>query len=211
MGANCPHCSKEVTGWIPEDRLSKMAADKREALAQLEALKTEAAGFKTKAEAVETLTAELTEARTHAQSLATNHTRQLDVYRHGVTDAEDVADLLAIYERRAPEGTALADWLGNKDALPRAVSALLGSAAPAPAPVATEAAAVTAAATPGEVAPPNPPLSMTAPTPAPVASANAGAVATPAARAMPSASDISNMSIDEYKAHRDTLIAGLTG
>ena len=209
MGANCPHCSKEVTGWIPEDRLSKMAADKREALAQLEALKTEAAGFKTKAEAVETLTAELTEARTHAQSLATNHTRQLDVYRHGVTDAEDVADLLAIYERRAPEGTALADWLGNKDALPRAVSALLGSAAPAP--VATEAAAVTAAATPGEVAPPNPPLSMTAPTPAPVASANAGAVATPAARAMPSASDISNMSIDEYKAHRDTLIAGLTG
>lgn len=211
MGANCPHCSKEVTGWIPEDRLSKMAADKREALAQLEALKTEAAGFKTKAEAVETLTAELTEARTHAQSLATNHTRQLDVYRHGVTDAEDVADLLAIYERRAPEGTALADWLGNKDALPRAVSALLGSAAPAPAPVATEAAAVTAAATPGEVAPPNPPLSMTAPTPAPVTSANAGAVATPAARAMPSASDISNMSIDEYKAHRDTLIAGLTG
>ena len=68
MGANCPHCSKEVTGWIPEDRLSKMAADKREALAQLEALKTEAAGFKTKAEAVETLTAELTEA-TGSQTL----------------------------------------------------------------------------------------------------------------------------------------------
>ena len=30
----CPHCSKEITGWVPEDRLKKATADKREAAAQ---------------------------------------------------------------------------------------------------------------------------------------------------------------------------------
>ena len=213
MGATCPHCSKDVAGWVPEDRLSKMAADKREALSQLDTLKAEAEALKAKAEGVEGLKAELAEARTHAQTLSTQHSRQLDVYRHGVTDSEDVADLLAIYERRAPEGVSLGDWLGNKDALPRAVSALLGSAE-----VATAAPAPTAAAdvqtlqvtpTPAEVMPPNPVINGAAPAPAP-ASANAGAVAAPPARGMPSASDIASMSIDEYKAHRDTLIAGLT-
>ena len=212
MGASCPHCSKEVTGWIPEDRLSKMAADKREALSQLELMKKEAEGLKANAEQVQSLTAELTEARTHAQTLATNHGRQLDVYRHGVTDSEDVADLLAIYERRAPDGVALGDWLGNKEALPKAVAALLnGQDMPLPPP----AAAPPAAPVPtngAQALPPNPAVNGAAPaaTPAPVASANTGAVTAPPARAMPSASEIANMSIDEYKAHRDTLIAGLT-
>ena len=209
MATNCPHCSKSVEGWIPEDRLSKMAADKREALAQLDALKAEAATFKTKAEQVESLSAELAEARTHAQTLATNHTRQLDVYRHGVTDSEDVADLLAIYERRAPEGVSLGDWLGNRDALPKSVSALLSTQA-APTPALPNGIHASPEATPADVAPPNPVINGAAPTPAPVASANAGAVATPPARAMPSAGDIASMSLDEYKAHRDTLIAGLT-
>ena len=213
MGATCPHCSKDVAGWVPEDRLSKMAADKREALSQLDTLKAESEALKAKAEGVEALKTELAEARTHAQTLSTQHSRQLDVYRHGVTDSEDVADLLAIYERRAPEGVSLGDWLGNKDALPRAVSALLGFAevAPAaPAPTATaDVQTPQATPTPAEVIPPNPVINGAAPAPAP-ASANAGAVAAPPARGMPSASDIASMSIDEYKAHRDTLIAGLT-
>ena len=210
MGASCPHCSKDVAGWVPEDRLSKMAADKREALSQLELMKKEAEGLKAKAEQVESLTAELTEARTHAQTLATNHGRQLDVYRHGVTDSEDVADLLAIYERRAPDGVALGDWLGNKEALPKAVAALLNGQAPAAAPAAP--AAAPAPTNGAQAMPPNPAVNGAAPaaTPAPVASANTGAVTAPPARAMPSASEIANMSIDEYKAHRDTLIAGLT-
>ena len=46
MGATCPHCSKDVAGWVPEDRLSKMAADKREALSQLDTLKAEAEALK---------------------------------------------------------------------------------------------------------------------------------------------------------------------
>ena len=209
MGAQCPHCSKEVAGWVPEDRLSKMAADKREALSQLELMKKEAEGLKANAEKVESLTAELTEARTHAQTLATNHGRQLDVYRHGVTDSEDVADLLAIYERRAPDGVALGDWLGNKEALPKAVAALLNGQAATAAPAAPQPTEAAPAPTNGAQAlPPNP--SVNAAAPAPVASANTGAVTAPPARAMPSASEIANMSIDEYKAHRDTLIAGLT-
>lgn len=214
MATNCPHCSKSVDGWIPEDRLSKMAADKREALAQLEAMKTEAATMKTKADQVDSLSAELAEARTHAQSLTTNHTRQLDVYRHGVTDNEDVADLLAIYERRAPEGVSLGDWLGDRDALPKSVSALLGTQAPAPAPVTPgipEAPPATQTP-PADLQPANPAIAAAAPLAAPPAmpSANAGAVPSPVARAMPSAGDIANMSLQEYKAHRETLIAGLT-
>ena len=213
MGATCPHCSKDVAGWVPEDRLSKLPADTREALSQLDTLKAEAEALKAKAEGVEGLKAELAEARTHAQTLSTQHSRQLDVYRHGVTDSEDVADLLAIYERRAPQGVSLGDWLGNKDALPRAVSALLSSAEVAPAAPAPTAAAevqtAQATPTPAEVMPPNPVINGAAPAPTP-ASANAGAVTAPPARGMPSASDIASMSIDEYKAHRDTLIAGLT-
>jgi hypothetical protein len=205
MSTNCPHCTKEVTGWIPEDRLSKMAADKREALTQLDALKGELTTAKATADQVSGLSAELAEARTHASQLTQNHSQQLDVYRHGVTDSEDVADLLAIYQRRAPEGVALGDWLGDAGNLPRSVSALLGTPSAPPAEALTAAPPAEAlTAAPVAAAPVTPGL------PVPVASANAGAIPTPPARSMPSASDISGMSLEEYKSHRDVLIAGLT-
>jgi len=208
MGANCPHCSKEVTGWIPEDRLSKMAADKREALTQLDALKGELTTAKATADQVAGLSAELAEARTHAAQLTQSHSQQLDVYRHGVTDSEDVADLLAIYQRRAPEGVALGDWLGDAANLPRSVSVLLSAPAAPPAEALPAAPPADAAPAVNGTTPAAQPAPAAAP--APVASANAGAIPTPPARAMPSAADISSMSLEEYKSHREVLIAGLT-
>ena len=52
------------------------------------------------------------------------HGRQMAATRAGITDPEDVADVLAIFERRAPEGVSLADWLGG-DNLPRSVRSML--------------------------------------------------------------------------------------
>ena len=125
--------------------------------------------------------------------------------RHGVADPDDVADLLAIYQRRATEGSTLGEWLADKDALPRSVSALLGGSqptpAPAPVPASTEAPAPEAA--PAAAAAP-----VTNGTPLPAA--NAGAVPTPPADALPNAKEIAAMSTEQYKAHRDRLLASLT-
>ena len=129
--------------------------------------------------------------------------------RHGVSDPDDVADLLAIYKRRATEGSTLGEWLADKDALPRSVSALLGGSqptpAPAPVPASTEAPAPEAAPA-AEAAPVAAPVTNGTPLPA----ANAGAVPTPPADALPNAKEIAAMSTEQYKAHRDRLLASLT-
>ena len=218
MPVDCPHCSKSVSGWIPEDRLSEMAKAKREATTRAEAAEGQIADLQTKAGKVDTLTAELAEVTAHADKMQKSHGQQLGAYQHGITDAEDVADIIAIYERRAPNGVTLGDWLGS-DSVPRSVSALLSK------PAAATPAAINGA-DPGKVAGPpaeaSPPATGTAPAnghtaattaepaPAAVATANAGAVPTPPARALPSAQDINRMSTDQYKAHRDQLLASLT-
>lgn len=106
----------------------------------------------------------------------------------GITDAEGIEYVQHAYGRLPAENKpALAEWLGNKDALPKAVRAYLPEAAPA------------APATPA--------------TPAPVAMprSNAGAVtqAPPQASAF-TAEAISRMTPAEFKANRDAIMATLT-
>ena len=204
MGLDCPHCTKSIDGWVPEDRLKKATADKREAqTAAAEAAKVleELTG---KAEG-----AELEKVRAELAQVTTTHASQVEVMRHGVADPDDVADLLAIYQRRATEGSTLGEWLADKDALPRSVSALLGGSqptpAPAPVPASTEAPAAEAA--PAEAAPAAAPATNGVPLPA----ANAGAVPTPPTNAIPNAKEIAATSTEQYKAHRDRLLASLTG
>ena len=218
MPVDCPHCSKSVSGWIPEDRLSEMAKAKREATQRAEAAEGQISDLQAQAGKVDTLSAELAEVTAHAEKMKTSHSQQLGAYKHGITDAEDVADIIAIYERRAPKDVALGDWLGS-DSVPRSVSALL-SKPPTVTPAEVNAADLgTVAGPPSEASPPAtgtaPANGHTAPTaaepaPAAVASANAGAVPTPPARALPSPQDINRMSTDQYKAHRDQLLASLT-
>ena len=219
MAVDCPHCSKSVTGWIPEDRLSEMAKSKREATQRAEAAEGQLSDLQATAGKVDGLTAELAEITAHAEKMQKSHTQQLAVYTHGITDAEDVADIMAIYDRRAPNGVGLSDWLGS-DSLPRSVSALLSKppAVATPATVngadaGTVAGPATEATTPatGTASANGIPTATTAdPVPAAVASANAGAVPTPPARSIPTANEIGNMSLDQYKAHRDQLLASLT-
>ena len=209
MGLDCPHCTKSIDGWVPEDRLKKATADKREAqTAAAEAAKVleELTG---KAEGAEGLQAELEKVRAELAQVTTTHASQVEVMRHGVADPDDVADLLAIYQRRATEGSTLGEWLADKDALPRSVSALLGGSqpTPAPAPVPASPEAPAAEAAPAEAAPVAAPATNGTPLPA----ANAGAVPTPPTNAIPNAKEIAAMSTEQYKAHRDRLLASLTG
>ncbi len=56
----------------------------------------------------------------------------------GITDAEGMEYVQHAYGRLPAEGRPpLAEWLGNKDALPKAVRAYLPEATPAPAPAPT--------------------------------------------------------------------------
>jgi hypothetical protein len=199
MPVDCPHCAKPVEGWIPEDRLKKATADKREALAsaaaaatQLEELTGQAAGAADLQAALETAQAELAQ-------VTASHTSQISVMGHGITDPDDVADLLAIFGRRAPEGVTVGDWLADTANLPRAVSALMSTPA---APATAAAPAPAAEAAPAPVAP----VANGTPLPA----ANTGAVPTPPAQALPSAADLANMTTEQYRANRDRILAGLT-
>jgi len=200
MGLSCPSCNAEISGWVPEDRLKKATADKREATTKAAELAEQLEGLTAKAGDSEALQAELDKVRASLEAATTGHARQIDVMSHGITDPDDVADLLAIYERRAPEGVGVGDWLSAKDSLPRSVSALLSVNTPAPASAQVAA--------PTEAAPV--PEQKAAPTPAPIPSSNNGAVPTPPAQAMPSASEIGQMTTEQYKAQRDRILSGLT-
>jgi hypothetical protein len=219
MAVDCPHCSKSVSGWIPEDRLSEMAKGKREATQRAEAAEAQLPELQATSGRVDTLTASLAEVTAHAESLQKSHTQQLAVYTHGITDAEDVADIMAIYDRRAPKDVGLSEWLGS-ETLPRSVSALLSKPAAVGTPATASGPVVDAVA--GSAAEASPPATGAVPvnghtvatpaepTPAAVASANAGAVPTPPARSLPTSQEIATMSVDQYKAHRDQLLASLT-
>jgi hypothetical protein len=194
MGLDCPHCSKEIAGWVPEERLKKATADKREAIAKASEAATQLEELTGKAQGAEGLQAELEALKAEHAKMQATHNSQIAVMGHGVTDPDDVADLLAIYTRRAPEGVSVGDWLADKESLPRVVSALMGSATP-PAPAAEPAAP------PAEPAPANG---------TPLPASNTGAVPTPPAKAMPSAQDLSSMTTEQYRAQRDQILASLT-
>lgn len=106
----------------------------------------------------------------------------------GITDAEGIEYVQHAYGRLPAEGKPpLAEWLGNRDGLPKAVRAYLPEAAPA------------ATATPA------------APAPVAMPRSNAGTVAQAPAQANAfSAEAISRMTPAEFKANRDAIMATLT-
>ena len=105
----------------------------------------------------------------------------------GITDAEGIEYVQHAYGRLPAEGKpALAEWLGNKDALPKAVRAYLPDAAPAA------------------------PAMPAAPAPVTMPRSNVGAVAQAPAQANAfSAEAISRMTPAEFKANRDAIMATL--
>jgi hypothetical protein len=195
MGLDCPHCTKTIDGWVPEDRLKKATSDKREALAAASAAATQLEELTGQAAGAEGLQAALEKAQAELASVTSAHTSQISVMGHGVTDADDVADLLAIFGRRAPEGVTVGDWLSDTENLPRSVTALMSSLSPAPSAAPAPAAAAEAAPAPAGVTLP---------------AANTGAVQTPPAQGMPSPTELASMTTEQYRANRDRILSGLT-
>jgi len=114
-----------------------------------------------------------------------------DILAAGVTDAEGIEYVQHAYSKLPADGRPpLGEWLGNRDALPRAVKAYLAEPA-ALAPAASQAPSST-------------------PAPVPMPRSNAGAIhsAPPAATAW-SAEAISKLSPAEFKANRDAIMASI--
>jgi hypothetical protein len=201
MPVNCPHCSAEVEGWVPADRLKKTAAEKREASAALEAMAAELEAAKANGADVDGLREQLAKAEAALTDTQGKHDRIFAVMAAGVNDQEDVADLLAIYDRRSPDGVSVADWLANADELPRSARALLQTSAQTTTPGVEQTSEAPAAAAPEP-----------APTPAPAAPMpppKNGAIATPTSTENYTARSIGDMSLEEYRANRANILAGI--
>ena len=118
-----------------------------------------------------------------------------DILAAGVTDAEGIEYVQHAYSKLPAEGRPpLAEWLGNRDALPRAVKAYLSEPASV-APMASHGPSSTPAPTP-------------APTPMPRSNTGAVSATQPAPTAW-SAEAISKLSPAEFKANRDAIMASI--
>lgn len=201
MPVNCPHCAAEVEGWVPADRLKKTAAEKREATAALEALAAELESAKANGADVDGLREQLAKAEAALNDNQSRHDRIFAVMAAGVNDQEDVADLLAIYDRRSPDGVSVSDWLADVDHLPRSARALLTSQTAAPVSDQTLEGA------PAEAAPEPAPAQPAATMPPP----KNGAIATPPSTENYSARAIGDMTLEEYRANRANILAGIGG
>lgn len=193
MGMDCPHCNKEINGWVPEERLQKATADRRDAQAKAAELASQLDELSGKAAGLDGLTSELAALRAETQKMQAAHKSQIAVMGYGITDPDDVADLLAIHARRAPEGLSVGDWLADSANLPKSISAMLAGraqAAQAPAQAPASAPATQAGAA--------------------LPRANTGAIQTPPSQALPSAHDLGKMTTAQYRAQRDQILAALT-
>jgi len=109
----------------------------RQLVAEVKALQGRVAELEPAAAEVESYRAQVEELKgaTKAEREALRIERE--IYAAGITDAEGIEYVQHAYSKlKADERPALGEWLGNKDALPRAVRAYLPeAAAPQAAPV----------------------------------------------------------------------------
>tara|TARA_Y100001973_G_scaffold103343_1_gene170391 strand:- start:440 stop:1033 length:594 start_codon:yes stop_codon:yes gene_type:complete len=196
MAYNCPHCSKGIDDVIPKARFDDVNNARKTAIETVETLTAKLSQSQESAPELDTLKQQLAELNDQMSKQTTSHDMALTVARAGIMDADDAADLLAIFKRRGGD-TPLAEWLGNRADLPRAAAALLPDQSPTPAAV--------------EVAPPTPAaVEVAPPTPA-QPPANRGATGHPAGSQTFSSDQISNMSVEEYKANRAAILRSLSG
>ena len=199
MPYNCPHCEKPNDDAVPKSRFDEVYGERRALKAELtEATKSLEAASATATNA-DDLTARVAELEGQLTNQSSAHTRAVAAMGAGVTDPEDVADLLAIFDRRAPEGVSLSDWLAERDSLPRSAAALLSTSTPATAvaaaPVSSDAPPVADVQSPATLGTPAPP-------------ADAGAVPHTAAPAAYTPQAISNMTTAEYREKRAAILNG---
>ena len=126
MPFNCPKCSAEIDA-VPQDRFDTIYQERGALKTELNQARQGEEAALASANSAEELKAELAESRARLEATKDGHARVMHCTRAGISDADDVADLLAVFDRRAPEGVDLAAWLDNRAELPRAAAALLPS------------------------------------------------------------------------------------
>ena len=190
MGFECPHCSQGIDKIVPKDRFDQIYAERKEATAKAEALSAELEELRTKSAGSDGLREQVAELGRRLEAQSSSSDRALAVARSGITDPDDAADLLAIYDRRGGD-QPLSEWLGNRAGLPRAAAALFPAL---PAPGATPEATAAPPAAPPAVQPP----------------VNRGATGHPAGRQAFSAAQIRSLSAAEYRANREAILSSIT-
>jgi hypothetical protein len=212
MGASCPHCSKEISGFVPETRFkevndAKNAAEAQAATAQQQ---IDAATQAQQAALQQAQQNEATLAATQAQFQ--NYTAVTEL---GYSPA--LVDGFVWEHSRLPEENrpALNEWIAGLNADPSKAPPLLAphltpqqqqqqAAPPVPPPMPPAPVPPGTPAPVPPVAPPAPVPPLAPPPPAPAG--NLGTMPTPQA---PSPSDpqaIMGMSTEQYKAQRDSLL-----
>lgn len=212
MAVKCESCGHAHEQWVPADRLQKVTEQRREAqktARELEAQLEEAQGQLTEAQkhakGSEALAQQVEELRGQIEAQKAEHETDRALLEAGITDPEgrDVARYL--YGRLDEEGRPpLSEWLGSfgedRSAAPRALTPYLSTLdvpSPAPAPAEAQAGAPSSdpAPTQGRVMPPP----------------NAGVRHAAPSSEPYSAEAIRRMSPEEYRQHRDAILATVKG
>lgn len=134
------------------DRIVALAAEKAQLRAQLESLTPQVATAATLRSELDTLRAQHDAARAEWQAAQTGWSTERAILSAGITDPE-AADIVAHAYGRVPtpaEGAkpSLAEWLANREALPKGVRAYLPDAGAVVAPTAAGQAAAAVALPP---------------------------------------------------------------
>jgi hypothetical protein len=194
MTVTCSGCGANVDGAVAQSVADQAFANARaekkraeELAAQVTELSEKAAELGKITETRDQLAKQLNELEAHKNAWETERS----FLQAGLTDAEGL-EFARIAYSRLPENErpAIADWLANRDQLPKAVQAYL-PASQAQAPTEPQPAPQQKAA-----APINP---------------NNGVVPTSNAPENFPPGSISSMSVDAYRQHRDAIIASISG
>lgn len=134
------------------DRIVALSAEKAQLRSQLDSLAPQLAAAATMQSELDTLRAQHDAARAEWQAAQTGWTTERAILSAGITDPE-AADIVAHAYGRVPtpaEGAkpTLAEWLANREALPKGVRAYLPDAGAVAAPAATGQAATSPALQP---------------------------------------------------------------
>jgi len=191
MAYSCPHCEKDIADAVPKSRFDEIYSERRQFKKELAEALTAAETATATATDSDALQGQIAELQEKLKGQSDSHARALAVMGAGITDVDDAADLLAVFDRRAPEGITVAEWLADPEKLPRAASALLPQPAAPKAPEESN----------GVGTPPHQP----APQPAP--QTDRGAIPHTAAPGAYTPEAIARMSVEEYREARAAIKA----
>jgi len=146
-------CGKEHPDWVPKERLSKVAQQRKDAEAARDEAAAKVGELTEQLEAASQLSEQVAQLTAERDKL----TARATIMQAGITDPEGIEVVEALWaarpeDARPPEG--LTGWLTSPDDLPRAVRAYLPEEPQAAPPSAPEGAPPPAASEGGATPPP---------------------------------------------------------